>query len=444
MFNIYKNIFNWNTLTEKEKISLLLRPKVTIDKKIKESIEKIISTVKKNGDIAVHSYNLTFDKIKLDYFYIPQEKIDLSVNLVSNSFKNAILIAKNNISIFHTKQILSNSDIETYPGIHCQHIIQPINSVGLYVPKGKLPLISTALMLSIPAKLAKCPNIVLCSPPPVSNEILYIAKICGINKVLQLGGAHAIAALALGTETIESVDKIFGPGNTFVTEAKLQVSNCIPGVSIDMPAGPSEMLIIADKDSNAEFVASDLLAQSEHDINAQVILLSTSLDFVKKVIVEIQKQLLHLSKKNIILCSLRNSKIIISTSLIECFEISNLYSPEHLILHIKNSKNFLSYIKNAGSVFLGKWTPGAAGDYITGANHVLPTYGYSTTFSSLRISDFQKIITVQKMTKKSLKNLSNSIEVLSLTEGMDAHNQSVTIRINALKDAKVMNGFNIK
>ncbi|VFP79081.1 histidinol dehydrogenase [Buchnera aphidicola] len=439
MLNIYKNIFNWNDLKKEEKKSLLLRPCTIIDKKTKKSIKKIISTIKKHGDIAVHSYNLKFDKIKLDCFYVSQEKIDLSDKFVSKSFKDSVLVAKSNIKIFHSKQILSNLEVETFPGICCQHIIKPINSVGLYVPKGKLPLVSTALMLSIPAKLAKCPNIVLCSPPPISNEILYIAKICGINQVLQLGGAHAIASLALGTETIKSVDKIFGPGNIFVTETKLQISRDIPGVSIDMPAGPSEILIISDKYSNSSFVASDLLAQSEHGSNSQVILLSTSLEFAKKVVVEIKKQLLCLSKKNIILNSLKNSRIIISNSLLECFEISNLYSPEHLILHIKNSRNFLSYVKNAGSVFLGKWTPGSAGDYITGANHVLPTYGYSKTYSTLRISDFQKTITVQKMTKKSLKNLSKSISVLSLTEGMDAHNKSVRIRINALKDKQVMN-----
>ncbi|VFP80989.1 Histidinol dehydrogenase [Buchnera aphidicola (Cinara kochiana kochiana)] len=437
MLNLNKNIFYWNRLTKEEKNNILLRPRFNINNSIKSSVSKIIDKVKQYGDVALHTYNLKFDKIKLDSFYVTQEKIDLSANLVSETFKKSVSIAKKNIISFHTKQIAYGLEVETYPGVRCQQIIRPIHAVGLYIPKGKYPLVSTALMLSIPAKLAGCTNICLCSPPPVSNEILYIAKVSGIKQVIQLGGAQGIAALALGTQSIQRVDKIFGPGNIFVTEAKLQISQSVPRVSIDMPAGPSEMLIIADKDSNPNFVAADFLAQLEHDNNSQVILLSTSIGLLKNVIAAINRQILFLTKKDIILCSLKNSRIIITQSLLDCFNISNLYSPEHLTLHIKNSVNFLSYIKNAGSVFLGKWTPGSAGDYITGANHVLPTYGYSNTYSSLQISDFQKIITVQKMTKQSLINLSDSIIELSQIEGMDAHGKSIIIRTNALKDMSI-------
>ncbi|VFP84835.1 Histidinol dehydrogenase [Buchnera aphidicola (Cinara splendens)] len=433
MLNISKNIFYWDNLSEKEKSSLLLRPKLQVNNSLKSSVSEILENVKKNGDTALHTYNLQFDKIKLDFFYVKKKQINTASSLVSKSFKEAVLIAEKNIRKFHSKQIFADLDVCTYPGVRCQHISRPINSVGLYVPKGLYPLVSTVLMLSIPAKLAGCPNIVLCSPPPVSNEILYIAKICGIKRVIQLGGAHAIAALAFGTKSIQKVDKIFGPGNIFVTEAKLQVSQLIdPCVSIDMLAGPSEMLIIADKYSNPEFIASDLLAQLEHDNNSQVMLVSTSENLANHVVSEIKKQIPFLIKKNIILHSWKNSKIIVTTSILKCFEISNLYSPEHLILHIKNSRNFLSHIKNAGSVFLGSWTPGAAGDYITGANHVLPTYGCSNTYSSLCVSDFKKIITIQSMTRKSLQQLSESIMVLSETEGMDAHGKSVSARINYL------------
>ncbi|ABJ90542.1 histidinol dehydrogenase [Buchnera aphidicola] len=431
MLNINKNIFYWNILTKKEKIHVLSRPHINSNKNIKELVFKIIDNVKKHGDLALHSYNLEFDNFKCKSFYISRKKIDNSSNLVSKKFKDAISIALSNINNFHSKQILSDLIVETYPGVYCKHIYRPIQSVGLYVPKGNHPLVSTALMLSIPAKLAGCHNITLCSPPPISNEILYIAKILKIYTVLQLGGAHSIAALALGTETVKFVDKIFGPGNIFVTEAKLQVSQCSL-TSIDMPAGPSEMLVIADDLSNPAFIASDLLSQAEHSQNSQVILLCTKNFIVKNVIKEIQKQLLLIPNKNIILHSLKNSRFIVVNSLKECFKISNLYSPEHLILHIKNSKNFLKYINNAGSVFLGKWTPGAAGDYITGANHVLPTYGYANSYSSLRVSDFQKIITVQKMTKIALQSLSKSIATLSLMEGMNAHNQSIVTRIKFL------------
>ncbi|WP_075433687.1 histidinol dehydrogenase [Buchnera aphidicola] len=439
MINVSKKIINWHTLTHKEKITLLKRPNINVDNIIKKSISQIIRNVKKNGDSALHAYSLKFDRVKVNDFYVSQSRINNSDKYVSPSFQKAVLVAKDNIHEFHSKQVYPDLDVQTYPGVRCQHITRPIHSVGLYVPKGSFPLVSTALMLLVPARIAKCSNIVLCSPPPISNEILYIAKILGVDSVLELGGAHAIAALALGTQTIKRVDKIFGPGNIFVTEAKLQVSRRDINLSIDMPAGPSEVLIIADHNSHPAFIASDLLSQAEHDINAQVILVSTSSVVAKQVINEFNHQLQGLSRKKIILSSWQNSKIIITQSLLESFEVSNLYAPEHLILHIDNARNYLSHIHNAGSVFLGKWTPGSAGDYVTGANHVLPTYGHANTFSSLRVSDFQKVITIQKMTKHSLQDLSCSIKELSLSEGMDAHHQSVIIRTNSLKKTNVIN-----
>lgn len=435
ILNTKKYILEWNILSDKQKISILLRPISSTQKKNKKIVANIIKNVQLFGDSVLKEYTYKFDNFKLENFYISQENLEQSQFKVSKIFKDSILIAKKNIENFHISQKFKNLNVETYPGVFCQKIQVPINSVGLYVPKGKFPLISTALMLIIPAIIAQCPNIILCSPPPISNELAYVAFQCGITKVLQLGGAQAISALAFGTESIKKVDKIFGPGNVFVTEAKIQVSNIYAGVSIDIPAGPSEVLIISDQFSIPQFIASDLLAQAEHGNNSQVILITPYINIVKQVIIEIKKQILNLNIDTNIFFK-KQSKFIIANSLQECFVISNIYAPEHLILHIKNSKKFLYAINNAGSIFLGSWTPESAGDYITGTNHVLPTYGYAKTHSALSVSDFQKNITVQKMHKNSLLKLSKYISVLSEIEGMKAHKNSINVRINYLSKNK--------
>lgn len=428
--NINDNIFYWNNLTDNEKIVILSRPLSYERINIKNIIKDILKKVRINGDKSLFFFTKKYDNYNLKNFYISLDKIEQSSDKVSIEFKKSISVAKKNIEYFHKKNIQKNIDVLTTPGVICQKIVVPIDSVGLYIPKGDKPLVSTALMLLVPAILAGCKDITLCTPPPIHNEILYISKICGIRKILNLGGAQAIAAMSFGTESVKKVDKIFGPGNIFVTEAKLQVSKFIPGVSIDMIAGPSEVLIISDDYSNPNFIASDLLSQSEHDFNSQVILISTSISFVCLVINCLKKQILNLSKKKIILKSLKNSKFIIAKDIYQCIDISNQYAPEHLILNVNNHRNYMKYIRNAGSVFLGQWTPESAGDYITGSNHVLPTNGYSKTFSSIDVMSFQKFITFQEITSKEyLKNISNDISVLSNIEGMDAHYNSIKTRL---------------
>ncbi|AEH39657.1 histidinol dehydrogenase [Buchnera aphidicola (Cinara tujafilina)] len=432
MYKISKNIFNWDNMSIIEKINII----TSVNNKkceIQNKVFKILKDVEKHGDVALKKYTLKFDKIKLNDFFVSRKRLKKSSLLVKNDFKKAILMSFNNIQKFHKLQKIKDIDVNISSGIRCQRITTPIDSIGLYIPGGITPLISTVLMLSIPAKIAGCSNIVLCSPPPIKNEMLYAAKICGIKKILQLGGAQAIAALAFGTNTIHKVNKIFGPGNAFVTEAKIQARELVSGLSIDMPAGPSEVLIIADEFSNPEFIAADLLAQAEHDYNSQVMLLTSHKNLAYDVLFYLNKQIKNLSRKEYIISSWKNSKIIVTSSLEESFNISNQYAPEHLILHLQNARKYLSQIKNAGSIFIGSWTPESAGDYITGTNHVLPTYGYAKTYSGLSVLDFQKLITVQEISKISLKDLANNISILSKAEGLDAHDYAVSVRMNSWK-----------
>ncbi|CAL4318959.1 histidinol dehydrogenase [Buchnera aphidicola] len=430
-----KKIFYWNTLSAHERKKILLRPIVTRKNIITKEVKKIIENICKYGDKAIHEYTILFDNYTLDEFQISDKKIDLSLGNINRDLKKSILIAKKNIECFHQAQIMPTIDIETQSGVRCQQISIPLNSVGIYIPSGTAPLFSTVLMLAIPANIAKCKEVILCSPPPISDEILYVASLCGINKIFQIGGAQAIAALAFGTETIPKVDKIFGPGNVYVTEAKFQVSTTLNGPAIDMLAGPSELLIIADTKSNPDFIAADLLSQAEHDISSQVILITPDVEIAKKVIFSLNKQSKKLSRLNIINHSLKNSKIIIARDILQCIEISNLYAPEHLIIQIENPRSILDKISNASSVFLGPWSPESAGDYASGTNHVLPTYGKSITNSALGLSDFQKRILVQELTYSGFMTLASSLVILSEAEKLEAHKNAVTIRMNMLKES---------
>lgn len=434
--NLDKCIYTWNLLSNQEKFFLLSRSITDKQKNVKKIVNKIIQDIISDGDSSLKKYTFKFDNFCINNFYMSQDFIKKSKYLVSEDFKKSVFIAKKNIENFHIPQKYKNLSIETYPGVFCKRFSVPISSVGLYIPNGKFPLISTILMLLIPAKIAGCQDITICSPPPITKELAYIAYLFGIKKILQLGGAQAIAALSFGTESVQKVDKIFGPGNIFVTEAKSQVSRMIPGVTIDMPAGPSEVLIIADKFGKSEFIAADLLAQAEHDKNSQVILVTPDILLVKKVLLELKKQILFLNIPKLLNFAHQN-RIILTETLEDCFTISNQYAPEHLMLHLKNSEKFVPNIINAGSVFLGSWTPESAGDYITGANHVLPTYGYAKTYSSINVMDFQKNITVQKMNKNSLVSLSKNIFVFSEIEGMYAHKNSVNVRLNYLLKKKI-------
>ncbi|QJC36021.1 histidinol dehydrogenase [Enterobacteriaceae endosymbiont of Donacia cincticornis] len=437
--NIINDIIYWNKCNKDRKKKILSRPIFFIDQKIKNDVKNILEQVIENGDNALKKYSLLFDKTKINNLQINKEKIFNSKFYINKNIKDAIKNAYNNIYKFHKYQIIKKKIIEIIPGVFCSQIFRPISKIGFYIPGGTSSLFSTVLMLGIPAQIALCPNIILCSPAPISNEILFAANLCNIQNIFQIGGAHAIAAMAYGTKSINKVDKIFGPGNIYVTEAKTQVSNnttLLNNLSIDMPAGPSELMIIADETANYNFIIADLLSQAEHGINSQVLLITFQEKIGKLVKQNLFKQLEKLPRKDIILKSLNKSYIIIVNNLNECIDIINTYAPEHLIIQCKNYKNILSKIINAGAIFLGNWTPESVGDYASGTNHVLPTYGYASTYSCLSISDFQKRISVQKLTKNGLLNISSTVEIMAKTESLLGHKNSITIRKNFINQQK--------
>ncbi|CAL4318624.1 histidinol dehydrogenase [Buchnera aphidicola] len=427
-------IISWELLSSIKKKKMLLRPITSKIDNLSDVVKSIIHDVKKFGDMALNKYTEKFDNIHLKNIKVDKKNINNAQLFVSKAFQDAILIAKKNIELFHMQQNIKPIDIETQRGIRCQQITLPIESVGLYVPGGTAPLVSTVLMLAIPARIAGCKNIILCSPPPITNEILYTANVCGIENIFSVGGAQAIAALGFGTDTILKVNKIFGPGNAYVTEAKIQLNRLVPGLSIDMVAGPSELLIIADKTSNPTFIASDILSQLEHGTDSQVIVLTPDKYILEQVIIQINKQLIYLSRSEIILKALKHTRFILVKNILECISISNIYAPEHLIIQTENPRSILSKIVNAGSVFLGLWSPESVGDYASGTNHVLPTNKNAISYSGLSVLDFQKKINVQELTINGLKNISNIVKVLSSAETMDAHKNSITVRINAMQE----------
>lgn len=424
----------WYRLNQHQRNNILLRPNIIASDDLKTRIKLILDEIRRCGDNAIFKYTKIFDKIDLKTITVSQDRINNSEFIISDSLKHAILIAKKNIQFFHNKQKINSIDVYTQVGVRCQQVFTPIQSVGLYVPGGSAPLLSTALMLSIPAIIAGCKNIILCSPPPISNEILYIAKLCNIHHVFEVGGAQAIAALGFGTQTIPKVNKIFGPGNLYVTEAKIQLTQLLPGLAIDMIAGPSELLIIIDKTANPAFVAADVLSQSEHGVDSQVIIVSDNINILQKVLLHINQQVSSLSRKNIILKSLKNHQFILTKDLSECIQISNMYAPEHLIIQTKYPRKLIHGITNAGSIFLGPWSPESVGDYASGTNHVLPTNGYAVAASGLGIIDFQKKMTIQELTPFGLKNIAKVVQTLAFSEKMDAHAHAVTVRCNAMKD----------
>ena len=420
-------IIFWNKLNDKQKTKLLKRPAIIKKKDIKLVIQKILKDVKKYGDKSIKKYTKKFDKINLEHIEIVKktEKLDEKIC-------RAIDTAYRNIRTFHEQQGYQEYLIETMSGVKCQRIVLPLESVGLYVPGGTAPLISTTLMLAIPAQIAKCPNIYICTPCDkngnINPYIIYAASLCRVNRIFKIGGAQAIAAMAYGTETVPKCDKIFGPGNAYVTEAKIQVSQKMMDTEIDLPAGPSEICIVANETSDPEFVAADILSQAEHDLNSQVILISTSKKIIIEIKREIDKKLNKLPRKKIIQTVLRNSLAFVSQNLFEAIEIANKYAPEHLTLCVENAKDYKKHIQNAGSIFLGQWSPEAVGDYASGTNHVLPTYGYAKNFSGLNVEAFQKTMSIQTISKRGLKTIANTIETLAKLEQLDAHALSVSVR----------------
>ena len=426
-------MLDWQTLDAAQKKNLLERPLMAENDKLQGSVEKILRVVQESGDDALRVLTARFDGVELDVFKVSDQEIKAAIATLDSSVKAAIDQAYEMIFTFHSAQLQDDIEVQAIPGVSCTLRIRPLQSIGLYVPGGATPLISTALMLGVPAQLAGCSTIKLVSPPgrdgQMAPEIIYAALKCGIDSLYKVGGAQAIAALAFGTESIPSVDKIFGPGNRYVTEAKRQVSQLQGLVGIDMPAGPSEVLVIADKSADARFVAADLLSQAEHGPDSQVILISDDSALIQNVEMELQSQLKALSRWKIARASLTHARYILSSDIDQAIEISNLYAPEHLIVNVSDAEDYLEQIIHAGSIFLGPWTPESAGDYASGTNHVLPTYGYARFTDALSLKDFQKRSTVQKLTREGLASLGDAIITIAQSEGLGAHANSIAIRL---------------
>lgn len=423
----------WEKLSEKEQSELLMRPAVLAGADIAKTVEAIVTDVRARGDDALRDYAAKFDKATLDSIRVEEKAIDEAEARLSEDIKSAMKLAVKNIESFHIAQRLSPVTVQTMPGVTCRQVTHAIDSVGLYVPGGTAPLFSTVMMLAIPARIAGCQKVILMSPPTIADEILYAAKLCGVNEIYQSGGAQAVAAMAFGTQSVPKVSKIFGPGNAFVTQAKRLVSECADGAAIDMPAGPSEVLVIADGGADPVFVAADLLSQAEHGKDSQVILLTPDVDLAEKVSLEVDRQLQTLPRRAIAEVALSMSRIIIAKDLSVCVAISNRYAPEHLILQTRNARELVTEVRNAGSVFLGDWSTESCGDYASGTNHVLPTYGYAKTYSSLGVADFERRMTIQEVSAEGLAVLGPAVETLAAAEKLQAHKRAASVRLAKLR-----------
>ena len=398
---------------------------------LEKIVKKILKKVKEKGDTAIRKYTEEFDGVKLKELIVSEKEILAADSLLNDDLKQAIQQAKKNIETFHTAQKEEVKKIETMPGVSCWRQSVAIEKVGLYIPGGSAPLFSTVLMLGVPAQLAGCKEIVLCTPPAkdgnINPAILYAAQLCGITKICKAGGVQAIAAMTYGTESVPKVFKIFGPGNQYVTLAKQIVQQ--QGVAIDMPAGPSEVLVIADKTSIPEFVAADLLSQAEHGPDSQVILITTNESLAEKISAAIKQQVAALPRKEIAKQALKNSKLIIVETISEAVALSNLYAPEHLILSCADAETISNHIISAGSVFIGNYSPESVGDYASGTNHTLPTNGYAAMYSGVSSDSFVKKITYQQLTKEGLENIGTTVMTMAEAEGLAAHKNAVAIRL---------------
>lgn len=415
--------------------TLLKRPTQTVAD-IEEIVRAVFKDVQANGEEAVAKYTKQFDKVVLENLYVSKKELQDAAAVISQELKEAIQLAKKNIHAFHLAQKTTRITVATTEGVDCWQEKRPIQRVGLYIPGGTAPLFSTVLMLAVPATIAGCKEIILCTPPAkdgsVHPAILYAAQLCGVTKIIKIGGIQAIAAMTFGTESIPQVYKIFGPGNQFVTVAKQLATSY--GVAIDMPAGPSELLIVGDDSADASFVAADLLSQAEHGVDSQVILVSTSKALIAAVEKEIKIQLSTLSRKHIAAKSIENSKLIYVDNDQTALDLIDNYGPEHFIVCVENQDFYVDNIGNAGSVFIGNYTPESAGDYASGTNHTLPTNGYAKQYSGVNLDSFMKSMTFQKISKNGIKNIGPAIEVMAVAEGLDAHKNAVALRLNKLKE----------
>lgn len=410
--------------------ALLLRPELNVQD-LRETVGKVLNDVKQRGDEAVLGYEEQFDRVCLSSLTVSKDEMVEAENMVPDDLKTAISLAAENIRTFHEAERFVTAKVETKPGVTCWQKAVPIEKVGLYIPGGTAPLFSTVLMLAIPARIAGCKEIILCTPPnregKVNPVILYAAKMAGVSRIFKTGGVQAIGAMAYGTESVPKVYKIFGPGNQYVQAAKQQVS--LYDVAIDMPAGPSEVEVLADETANAAFVAADLLSQAEHGIDSQVLLVSTSEKLIKQVEQEVERQLDVLPRKEIAAKALENSRLILVRSMEEAMDMTNMYAPEHLIIEAKDYETLAEQVWNAGSVFLGSFSPESAGDYASGTNHTLPTKGYAKAYSGVNLDAFIRKITFQEITKDGLRTIGPAIETMASHEGLDAHRNAVTIRL---------------
>ena len=433
-------MFRWNEENQQAQQAVLTRPAVTASKEVEAICIDILNAVKTQGDAALLKMATEFDKRETPRLLVPVEEINQAEQLLSNELKAAIETAYANVKRFHQAQLPKDIKLTTQPGVLCELKYQAIEAVGIYVPGGSAPLPSSVIMQGVLAQLSGAQTVVLTTPvkadETINPAILYAAKLCGIKTIIESGGAGAIAAMAYGTESVPKVNKIFGPGNSFVTMAKQLVAQTIPGMAIDMPAGPSEVLVIADERANPEFIAADLLSQAEHGADSQVILLCNSERIIEKTQQALTEQLVKLSRKDTAEQALANSSLILVDSVEQAFAVSAQYGPEHLILQLADAQPYLSLVKNAGSVFVGDYTPESAGDYASGTNHVLPTYGYSATYSSLNLLDFFRTYTVQTISKNGLRELSKAILPLAAAEGLDAHANAVSIRLEAMNNER--------
>jgi len=441
-------ILEWDKLSAAERGAALARPAQESRADIAAVAADVVNTVRRDGDSALFSYTERFDSVKLESLAVSAEEFAQARQSLTPQQLSALETAIANVQQFHAGQLPKPLTVETTPGVRCERIIRAISTVGLYVPAGSAPLPSAVIMLAVPARIAGCPNRILCTPPARNGKanpaVLVAAGLCGVETVFKVGGAQAIAALAYGTQSIPKADKIFGPGNAYVTAAKQLVAADPAGAACDMPAGPSEVMVVADGKASAEFVASDLLAQAEHDTQAQAILVTSSFELAQAVRAEVEKQTVLLSRRAILQESLAASRCIVVSDISAALDVANLYAAEHLILEVEEPRQWLPRIQNAGSVFLGTWSPEPMGDYCSGTNHVLPTYGYARAYSGLSVLDFVKGITVQELSPAGLQGLGPVAVELAKLEGLDAHASAVSRRLDVLNGAGSRPGSDAK
>jgi histidinol dehydrogenase len=429
-------LLSWSVLSPAERAAALRRPTQQDAEELHRRVRDIIATVRARGDEALIEYTQQFDGAAVTELAVTESEFETAERSLTSEQVQALQRAIGNVRKFHEAQRSAPLKVETSPGVVCERHFRPIDAVGMYVPAGVAPLPSAAIMSAVPASIAGCPTRILCTPPrkdgTADPAVLVVARLCGVRRVFKVGGAQAIAAMAYGTQSVPKVDKVFGPGNAWVTAAKLLCANDPDGAALDLPAGPSEVLVIADESARPAFVAADLLAQAEHSADAQVILVTTSAPFATRVKEELELQMRRLGRESTLRASIDHSRIFVVDSLQTAFDVSNAYAPEHLIVQVQNPRDWLPQVRNAGSVFLGEWTPETMGDYCSGTNHVLPTFGFARAYSGLSLTDFMKRITVQELSAEGLRDLGPTAISIATLEGLDAHANAVQVRLASL------------